>query len=43
MAKNNLRKNNTKQLQQQGKRKEIQKPNWVEEIKKALIKIEQKK
>ncbi len=38
MNKNSLRKSNIKQLQQQDKRKEIQKYNWVEEIKKSFNK-----
>lgn len=38
MNKNSLHKNNTKRSQQQGKRKEVQKLNWVEEIKKSFNK-----
>lgn len=38
MSKNSLHKSNTKQLQQQGKQKKVQKSNWVEEIKKSFNK-----
>ena len=38
MNKNSLHKSNTKRSRQQGKQKEVQKPNWVEEIKKSFNK-----
>lgn len=36
MNNNNSYKNNTKRSQKQGKPKEIQKPDWVEEIRKSF-------